>query len=302
MADPKDPFNRITNPDGTPVRDKDNAHPVLKPVNQNLRPAQNLAPGGSMGIRQRKSSDLVPQRPSVEIINRIDTDTHRYIDGRITTMPDMRVMAMINDKPSPVGIEEGHVDQLVLMQMDKTVARYNRGWEIDPQTPQHKQAIQFFREEFDPSYEKQRSNDLVPKQQPEKERIKFTKSPERSEESTRSGAAPAFQNVSSELSCEPVRNTNWVKGKILSMPGYTFHAKVFDLPSSYGIDDGRISKLQVLKHGQEVVNYERGWDQKPDTPEQVEAVHRIRRGLGDMPEKEFQAYQHMPDKGHGFER
>lgn len=57
----KDTFNRITNPDGTPVRDKDNAQLVLKP-SYSRRPAPNLAPGGAVGIKQRRpANDLVPK-------------------------------------------------------------------------------------------------------------------------------------------------------------------------------------------------------------------------------------------------
>ena len=57
----KDTFNRITNPDGTPVRDKDNAKPTLKP-SFSRRPAPNLAPPGASGIKQRRpANDLVPK-------------------------------------------------------------------------------------------------------------------------------------------------------------------------------------------------------------------------------------------------
>lgn len=57
----KDAFAHITNPDGTPVRDKDNAQPVLKP-NYSNRAAPNIAPTGGMGIRQSRSNHpLVPR-------------------------------------------------------------------------------------------------------------------------------------------------------------------------------------------------------------------------------------------------
>ncbi|MCG3267167.1 hypothetical protein [Yoonia sp. I 8.24] len=66
MADPRRAFNRITNPDGTPVRDKDNTQPVLKPAAQNLRPAQNLAPDGAMGIRSSKQPVQKQQGTSLQ--------------------------------------------------------------------------------------------------------------------------------------------------------------------------------------------------------------------------------------------
>lgn len=57
----KDSFNRVTNPDGSPIRDKDNAQLVPKPSFAQ-RPAPNLAPPGASGIKQRKSvNGLVPK-------------------------------------------------------------------------------------------------------------------------------------------------------------------------------------------------------------------------------------------------
>jgi hypothetical protein len=38
----------------------------------------------------------------------------------------------------------------------------------------------------------------------------------------------------------------------------------FDEKSGWGIDGGRISKLQIKIEGKIVVNYDRGWDVKPD--------------------------------------
>lgn len=49
--------------------------------------------------------------------------------------------------------------------------------------------------------------------------------------------------------------------------GVRYQAKVYDLPSEYGINGGRISKLQ-LREGIDdkiVANYDRGWDVKPKT-------------------------------------
>jgi hypothetical protein len=39
-----------------------------------------------------------------------------------------------------------------------------------------------------------------------------------------------------------------------------FQAKVYDEPSEYGINDGRISKLWVRSHGVVLYNYDRGLD------------------------------------------
>ena len=56
----KPAFARVTNPDGSPIRDKDNAHPQLKPKRPH-QPQPNLAPTGSKGIRPKPANDLVPK-------------------------------------------------------------------------------------------------------------------------------------------------------------------------------------------------------------------------------------------------
>jgi len=50
--------------------------------------------------------------------------------------------------------------------------------------------------------------------------------------------------------------SNWVSGNV---NGIKFSAKVFDIGSMFGIDNGRVSKLQI----ENVCNYDRGWDIEP---------------------------------------
>jgi hypothetical protein len=38
----------------------------------------------------------------------------------------------------------------------------------------------------------------------------------------------------------------------------------FDEPSEWGIDEGRISKLEIRIDGKTVVEYDRGWNVEPD--------------------------------------
>jgi hypothetical protein len=64
-------------------------------------------------------------------------------------------------------------------------------------------------------------------------------------------------------------NSNWVQGTING--GYKFEAKMFDNGSEFGINKGRVSKLGISQNGKTLVNYDRGWDVKPQTPE-VKAV------------------------------
>ena len=71
---------------------------------------------------------------------------------------------------------------------------------------------------------------------------------------------------------------NWQIGTV-SLPNsdskVTFEAKVYDSPSKFGINNGRISKLFIKIDGKEVCNYERGWDKKPSTADAKTAYKDI---------------------------
>lgn len=55
---------------------------------------------------------------------------------------------------------------------------------------------------------------------------------------------------------------NWIIGTI---DGMSFEAKVYDIPSEFGIDDGKVCKLSVCrdKDNGEIIAYERGWEKYP---------------------------------------
>lgn len=60
----------------------------------------------------------------------------------------------------------------------------------------------------------------------------------------------------------------WRQGGILvpvdgKMVCCNFWAKVYDEPSEFGIEGGRISKLEIRIDGKCTCNYDRGWDIKP---------------------------------------
>jgi hypothetical protein len=112
---------------------------------------------------------------------------------------------------------------------------------------------------------------------------------------------PPEEQAGIALNENPDDKSLWTDGRIITMPGYTFDAMVFNEPSGYGIDEGKISKLQVRKDGHLVINYDRGWDIYPQTAEDQEALHRIRNGFDDRPEKQFKGIEKKPDKGHGFD-
>ena len=43
--------------------------------------------------------------------------------------------------------------------------------------------------------------------------------------------------------------------------------KAYDKPSKFGINNGKISKLQLKQNGKIVANYDRGWEIHPTTKE-----------------------------------
>lgn len=99
-----------------------------------------------------------------------------------------------------------------------------------------------------------------------------------------------------------INHGQWTKGTIKSMPGYRFEAKVFQAPSQFGIDNGVISKLHIRnRDGKVVVNYDRGWDKRPQTIQDRQAMQKVREGLGDFPERRFntQEQDKSNDKSQG---
>jgi len=54
--------------------------------------------------------------------------------------------------------------------------------------------------------------------------------------------------------------SNWVSGEV---GRFRFTAKLFNTPSMYGIEGGRVSKLSMYDGRFCVVNYDRGWDISP---------------------------------------
>ena len=57
---------------------------------------------------------------------------------------------------------------------------------------------------------------------------------------------------------------------------FQYEAKVFDIGSMFGIDEGRISKLFVVDgNGDTVISYDRGWGIKPKTAKARVALEEI---------------------------
>lgn len=76
---------------------------------------------------------------------------------------------------------------------------------------------------------------------------------------------------------------NWLHGTIKGFDGYSFSAMVFENGSQFGIEKGRVSKLQLKQGGNEVAYYDRDWDISPATAEQEEIVKAIVAGFPIIP-------------------
>lgn len=57
----------------------------------------------------------------------------------------------------------------------------------------------------------------------------------------------------------------WTRGSLLvDGQRFTYFVKHYDLPSEFGIDGGKISKLLIRLDDEAIVcNYDRGWDIRP---------------------------------------
>lgn len=78
----------------------------------------------------------------------------------------------------------------------------------------------------------------------------------------------------------------WVLGRIVVRnadyqysSSYDFGAKVYDTPSKYGINEGRVSKLYVKDINSyiptEVIGYDREWYLEPHCPQEMAALGAI---------------------------
>lgn len=69
----------------------------------------------------------------------------------------------------------------------------------------------------------------------------------------------------------------WNKGNIkINGTTYTYEVKHYKDGSEYGINGGRISKLQIKNLDRKtIVNYDRGWDVEPSTADAQKALAKL---------------------------
>lgn len=75
--------------------------------------------------------------------------------------------------------------------------------------------------------------------------------------------------------------SGWVKGKVdFNGDEYDYQAKVFDDPSLYGIEEGRVSKLKIdNEDGFCIARYDRRWEVSPESKDDKKVLKRVMRRL-----------------------
>lgn len=81
----------------------------------------------------------------------------------------------------------------------------------------------------------------------------------------------------------PWGESGWVSGTIGE---FRFCAKVYGAPSKHGINGGRVSKLEIKKGTMPAVNYDRGWDIRPESDEIQEIFRAVLDYLEALPAAE----------------
>lgn len=79
-------------------------------------------------------------------------------------------------------------------------------------------------------------------------------------------------------------NTQWVEGKAGK---YKFRAKLYDKDSSYGIEEGRVSKLEIYENDRKIVHYDRMWGMQPKGAEEEHVFRAILEFLKKAPKRFF---------------
>lgn len=70
----------------------------------------------------------------------------------------------------------------------------------------------------------------------------------------------------------------WTEGKIeCNGAVYCYCCKHFEEPSEFGINCGKVSKLDIRRNGKIVLNYDRGWDIGPVDDDTKQVLDKLLR-------------------------
>lgn len=91
------------------------------------------------------------------------------------------------------------------------------------------------------------------------------------------------------------RGENWVSA-VVNDGEYLVSSKLFDVGSTFGINDGRVSKLSIREAAKTsdvdwfdgcIVNYDRGWDIEPESEKDIEVFEAVLKFLENAPKTRF---------------
>ena len=80
----------------------------------------------------------------------------------------------------------------------------------------------------------------------------------------------------------------WLSGYVRGFPDLHFRAKVYDRAGRFGLYGSRVSKLDIRYRGQSVVQYDRGWIQRPPSPDHYTVINKL---VSAFPEPTAQQYR-----------
>ncbi len=164
MTNPRKPFTFAAQPhqtqpekveiDPNSLRDQDNAAPRVTPPLGVTKPAFNLAPPGMSGIKTSPRLATPPEKQAGIALDAAELTSHETIDGRVLTLPAYSFQARLSDENAAQNLGGGRIERLDLWKDSDLVARYDKGWQRDPPTPEAKEAVQRIRNGLDPAQSK----------------------------------------------------------------------------------------------------------------------------------------------------
>ncbi|WP_298813265.1 hypothetical protein [uncultured Roseibium sp.] len=130
------------------IRDKDNAGHAPTPPTFGYVGRNNAAPRGAKGYHKQQQAKPT-LRPEIDI-TKGDRETDLWIEGKIPSLNESSFTLKTNELPSALGLNGGTISKLEVRENGKQVAVYDRGWQLKPDTPQAREAVNKIVERFDP--------------------------------------------------------------------------------------------------------------------------------------------------------
>lgn len=250
------------------IRDKDNVDPKLKP-NFTRHSAYNLAPSGMSGIKRG-----VPENAAYGlVINKSEAITDIRLSGHLENRPDVTYEAEIAADQNRDGLNGGPINKLTIIDQDRIIANYDRGWKTAPETTADHEML---------DTTVSRLTDFAQELQQQR------------------------HEITPDLSIEEGRfhEGELTDGFIQDRDNVTFTAKVETEEHPDGLNGGPITFLDLRENGLTVARYDHGWIKEPGKEEDRDAIKSINNGLEGF-NREFKPLvppETDKDKGHDIDR